>query len=124
MTGVQTCALPIYPVCIVHCDKHNLVENVEYFNGYYIGVDEKPVNIQQLLVYPNPSEGMITIEIPKGNSKTDNQIFIYNSFGSMVWRTKTSAYIISTDISHLAKGIYFVKLNNGDKIITKKIVLE
>jgi hypothetical protein len=113
-----------YPVCIVHCDKHNVVQNVEYFAGYYIGIDEKPVADQTLSIYPNPTDGHITIELPKGNSKTENQIFIYNSFGSLVWQTNTSADVISADISNFARGIYFVKFSNGDKIITKKIVLE
>jgi len=41
------------------------------------GIDDKPASEQQLLLYPNPSDGRITIEMPQGNEKADDQIFTH-----------------------------------------------
>lgn len=113
-----------YPVCIVHCDKHNIVQNVEYFNGVYSGVDNKPKAETQLLIYPNPSDGKMTIEMPTGNNKADKQIFIYNPVGSLVWQKNSSSDMVQIDISSFPEGIYLVKVYSDGKSFTKKIILQ
>ncbi|MEI6123508.1 MAG: T9SS type A sorting domain-containing protein [Bacteroidota bacterium] len=113
-----------YPVCIVHCDKHNVVQNVEYFNGYYIGIDEKPASSQQIVLYPNPSDGLITIEMPKADRKTDHQIYIYNALGSSVWQQTTNQNKLQIDLRGFEKGMYFVKIANNTQVQIEKLILE
>ncbi len=113
-----------YPVCIVHCDKHNVVMNVEYFNGYYTGIDNKLNPESNTLLYPNPSDGEITIEMPKGDYDNENLISVYNSVGSLVWQNSTPDNVIHIDLSQQAKGVYFVKITNKNSILTKKLVLQ
>ncbi len=113
-----------YPVCIVHCDKNNVVQDVEYFAGYYIGVEEKPSNDQTILVYPNPSDGHFTIEMPKGTVKSGDQISIYNAVGSLVWQENATVEIVHIDISALARGVYTVRIKNADKVLIQKVVIE
>ncbi|MEI6766500.1 MAG: T9SS type A sorting domain-containing protein [Bacteroidota bacterium] len=112
-----------YPVCIVHCDKHNIVKDVEYFNGEYIGVQNSPMPESGMLVFPNPSDGNVTIEIPDGN-KTENQIAIFNSLGGLVWKQKTTVANLTLDLSRFPKGIYFIKVDNNRKAYSQKIVLQ
>jgi hypothetical protein len=97
---------------------------VEYFAGYFVGLDEKPFSGQQFYLYPNPSDGHFAIELPKSNTEDNNRIFIYNSMGSIVWQGNSANDLINIDISSLARGIYFVKICNADKIITQKVVIE
>jgi hypothetical protein len=113
-----------YPVCIVHCDKNNVVKNVEYYSGTFSGVIPKPETKTQYLVYPNPSDGIITLEITNGNSNIDNQISIYNLVGNVVWQKSTSDAITRIDMGGFSKGIYFVKIQSGEDIHTEKVVIQ
>ncbi|MEI8204062.1 MAG: T9SS type A sorting domain-containing protein [Bacteroidota bacterium] len=113
-----------YPVCIVHADKNNSVLNVEYYSGQYSGIEDKPIAGTNVSVYPNPSNGRITIEIPQENNKMDNQIYIYNSLGSLVWQKNTSDTKLNIDISNYPKGMYFIKVANGGNIKTEKLVIQ
>jgi hypothetical protein len=74
-------------------------------------------------LYPNPSDGKITIEISKGDDINANQISIYNSIGSLVWQNSNSEALINIDISSFQKGIYFLKVQNKNNIHTEKIIV-
>ena len=113
-----------YPVCIVHCDKHNTVKDVEYYNGTFSGIENVPNLETQLLVYPNPSDGKITINISNGDNKANNQIFIYNSVGSLLWQKNATDAKTCIDMSEFSKGIYFIKVQNDEHIQTGKFVIE
>lgn len=75
-----------------------------------------------LTIYPNPSENAIFI-----NSKGlygISEFILYNSIGSVVFRTKHNDNPVSKlDISHVSSGLYIlgISLKNGN-IIYKKIV--
>jgi len=113
-----------YPVCTVHADKTNTVKDVEYYSGPYNGIDNKNIIEKQVVIYPNPSDGTMTIEIPTGNNKENNHVFIFNSVGSLVWQKSTPDSLINIDISSISKGIYFVQVSNSKKIFTEKIILQ
>ena len=65
-----------YPACIVHADKSNNVMDVEYFSGTFVGINDKTTAETKFSVYPNPSDGNITIEIPQSKATIDNQISV------------------------------------------------
>ena len=73
-------------------------------------------------VYPNPGSGKFTI----GSNSVISAIEIYNLPGERIYadfkfNKQTSNKI---DISTYAKGIYFIKIYNGTKISTRKIVVK
>lgn len=77
------------------------------------GVDSK---ISGLLVYPNPSTGEFTVELNNGSNKT---IEVTDLSGKVVLTQNSSKDKVSVNISHLANGIYYVKIqsNNAVEII-------
>lgn len=81
-----------------------------------IGTDD--FNIDNTIVYPNPSEGFIRIQNVNSNNKLiisdiQNKIFLEkNIFGNEM-----------VDISRLANGVYFISIDNGKSVIRKKIIL-
>ena len=89
-----------------------------------------PTGINQLIaednsvkIFPNPSNGIFTIQ--QTNLINEDQIVeIYNVLGEKTFtffNNKNSKFDI--DISQSPKGIYFVKLYNGEKFQIKKIVI-
>jgi C1A family cysteine protease len=75
----------------------------------------------ELSVYPNPVNDQLKIEYLQGR-KLD--ISVFNIAGQLVLLKKLDTDVRDFDISHLSKGIYFVKLFDGEKYLTQKIVKE
>jgi hypothetical protein len=79
----------------------------------------------KLAVYPNPSNGIINIDI--GSSQEYNTFSISNSLGQVVYAADLRALrgneLLTIDIKDKQPGIYFVTLQSSDKKITKKLIL-
>ncbi|NJX14560.1 BNR-4 repeat-containing protein [Tamlana crocina] len=75
-------------------------------------------NIQKVLIYPNPSEGVFNI-------KTNIQNLRYNLLniqGQIIQSGIVSQNIV--DFSNHIQGIYFLELSNGNSKLVKKIVVD
>ena len=77
--------------------------------------------------YPNPSNGKfnLSFNLPE---KQDTEITILNVEGKVVYKEKLNQfsgnYDKEIDISKNAKGVYFVKVDQGKHAQVKKIILE
>jgi len=84
------------------------------------------INNEEILVYPNPTTGLITVEFSE-ISKNLFTIELYNMTGQKCYETNISNNTNkkSIDLSKLPKGIYFFKLQSLNKniIYTEKIIL-
>jgi hypothetical protein len=76
---------------------------------------EEQYNKENLLIYPNPTSGIITIDIPYFK-----QIEIYNINGILIKKTNMR----NIDLSEQAKGVYFVKIITKENMEIKKIIIE
>jgi hypothetical protein len=70
------------------------------------------------LVYPNPSNGIFSISPGFENAEVE----IYSAMGEMVYSSMDIHR--SIDISTMAKGIYFVKINAEEKVYSRRVVVE
>jgi hypothetical protein len=76
--------------------------------------------IAGLKVYPNPvSNGVLHVE---SNLNTERTISLYDVLGKEVIKTTTSNTTIN--IANLNSGIYIVKITEGGKTATKKLVVK
>ena len=97
----------------------NIVDNftIEKITGIFNTITKE----QTFKIIPNPNSGKFTIN----NEKKVKKIEIYNNLGGIVYVTdleqKTSNEI---DLSDSSKGIYFIKIYDGVKIHTGKIVIQ
>ncbi|MCG9793799.1 endonuclease [Flavobacterium algicola] len=69
-------------------------------------------------IYPNPVDDYLYIE----NSNNPFSVSIFNSLGQTV-KKRTSTDGSTMVVSDLNKGIYFVKITEGKKSVTKKIIV-
>lgn len=91
----------------------------DYIETVYIGgavINVEDFNNQKVMVYPNPSKGIINIE-----NKNLDKIIIFDISGRIIKEMKSQSQIDLTDIS---KGVYIIKLISGTKTLVDKIVLE
>ncbi len=73
---------------------------------------------ETISIYPNPSSNIVTIQW-QGNENASLQIF--NSLGEEVLRQQISH---NGTVLLQQKGIYFARIDNGERIYTEKIVIQ
>jgi photosystem II stability/assembly factor-like uncharacterized protein len=86
-----------------------------------LGVNEFALN--SMSVYPNPAKTQINVVWDKSDEVT---IRIYNSLGKLMYYTKNESLIndLKIDVSQYASGLYFVKVNTINGLVTKKLIVE
>ena len=71
-------------------------------------------------LYPNPNKGTFTISLNKPISEID--ITIFDTFGKLIYQTKTEGKDLELSIPNLASGLYLVKLNSKELTETLKFL--
>ncbi len=110
------------------CDKESIGKDSVNFDHEYADniqfMNHSPLSQESFTIYPNPHPGIFTIE---WNDETISEftIQVFNMMGKPVYsRLHAQPGINQVDISGQAKGIYFVKLQAGEKVITEKVVYQ
>ena len=78
--------------------------------------------LQNVSMYPNPTEGLLTVELEK--EVVDGQIDIFNSLGAKVRSTQFMGKQTQVDLSELAKGMYIVTLKAENKTKSERIMIQ
>ncbi len=90
-------------------------------------VDETSDDNVEFSVYPNPSRGIVTVDLPEGLQADDLKIEIYSLNGRLVY-THTEQAIGTTDFSldltSLDSGIYLITIRSGNALFTQRIILK
>jgi hypothetical protein len=117
--------------CIQQTSDHGFIlATHEYFTGTTVIKFDSLGNYLTLIgetgnesfgIYPNPTSGKFTIELPATKSNVD--ILIYNAMGEMIsGHHSTGNQKIQMDLTNYPAGIYFVRARSGQKIFTGKIL--
>lgn len=95
-----------------------------------ININNSPVGIANVVsiqnalsVYPNPSNGRVTLST-NFNQVTDINISIIDVLGNLVYSTKklgAKEDEFTFDLTNLAKGIYFLQVKTNKETITKRV---
>ena len=87
-----------------------------------VGLSENKIN--RFAVYPNPSNGIFTLQI-NGMLPEMDKIDIYNLFGEKVYSGKPKGLNTTIDLSDKARGVYFYKITSNKQVLTTgKIVVQ
>ncbi|MFH0895659.1 MAG: T9SS type A sorting domain-containing protein [Bacteroidota bacterium] len=90
---------------------------------YFVGIEESDVN-SQLSVYPNPTTGLVTLDL--GDAQNFSEIKIYNSIGGLVGseNVKSVSGKVIIDLSKYGKGLFFLTSSNAEKTFSVKVLVE
>lgn len=100
----------------------NILNHV-YNNGITTGIPSETLT-ESFRVYPNPTEGKFTVSITN-RIPASVDITLINSQGRVVYSHQVpdvAGYSETID-NQLAKGIYFLRINNGSEIKIQKLVV-
>jgi Secretion system C-terminal sorting domain len=76
--------------------------------------------------YPNPTNGILTIELATANSNEIRVVNICNAAGAVINQLKIAANAgskMQIDLSKYAKGIYFIQVKTATVNSTERIIL-
>ena len=81
--------------------------------------NQEEVGEEEVKVYPNPSKGEFKIILPKALKSADIQLF--DSFG----RERFLVYVgEQAQADGLGQGVYFLRVQKGEKVVTSKLIIE
>jgi hypothetical protein len=87
---------------------------------------ESPVTSQGYTIFPNPTDGQMLLNLTKPREGAEN-LALYSASGMLVYRSdisRTSAtHSVLLDLSGLAKGVYYLRINAYRQTFVRKIVL-
>lgn len=87
-------------------------------NDCTLDIEETEFENENVVIYPNPTNGIINI-----NAYNINEVSIYNLVGQNVETMTIDNDNCMIDLSDYNSGVYFININTGKEIITKKIIL-
>lgn len=68
----------------------------------------------QLTIYPNPFNDILTLSIPENTPNAD--LLVYNSQGSLVYRKMCESGTNEINLSTLSNGLYLIRVKSENKI--------
>jgi hypothetical protein len=105
-------------------------DNVEYIfeeNDYRktdLTSDKSKLLNDDLQVYPNPTNGLLTIESIDANSLVQH-VEVYNTMNIKVFSCNgNNTSVQEIDISHLPSQIYILKIQINEQIFIKRLILQ
>jgi hypothetical protein len=89
-----------------------------YYRDIYTGVAEKSED-NELTLYPNPVNNFLQLKLNVGEILIA-KVKIYSAYGEKVINTEFKENI---DVSNLSPGVYFCKVQSGNRTEIKKFVI-
>jgi DNA-binding beta-propeller fold protein YncE len=89
------------------------------------GIDDpKPKTENDIVIYPNPSTGLVTIRI--NNEPLDGKVSIFNIQGKLVHETalRSGQQSVQLNLSSNPKGLYFISVVSDGMNMTEKVLLK
>jgi hypothetical protein len=86
-----------------------------------VGIDKIFVN-DQVRIYPNPANGIITVEFSQSVTRKAG-ITLYEPSGRMVLARPLVLQKSEIDISKLTQGIYFAEIQSETSVFIKKLII-
>ena len=75
-------------------------------------------------IYPNPTQGIFTIELDAFHEAEKISVDVLSISGQIVLTKAVSSKTSELDLSGFAKGNYVVRISNGKNTIIEKVILE
>ncbi|MDY0076448.1 MAG: T9SS type A sorting domain-containing protein, partial [Bacteroidales bacterium] len=125
----------------IYSDYHFLVAASARYNGIDVNCDHKgqtdfwivdimdtTVNLreekkQEIRLYPNPASNHIWLQLPENTALAQAQIELYSSSGRLLHKAKPSSHFHKIDVANLPKGLYLVRLWDGESWYVEKLVV-
>lgn len=91
--------------------------------GGVLAVPETASNKKNVILYPNPTDGLVSLKVDGSLTTSKGKISVYSVAGTLITeRDFSNAHNASIDLSNYPKGLYFVNITIGDLKYQSKII--
>ena len=77
---------------------------------------------KQIKIHPNPTSGLLKIEVIGLNANDQCQFRLFNASGQQIISQQATSTLTSIDISSRPNGIYLLRISLGEEETTWKII--
>ena len=93
---------------------------------YFITVSSLPsstfeVNQDDINIYPNPTDGVVNIELSNNVKYSKYDVQVLNNIGEVVYKDINSKSLL---MNYLSSGLYTIRLVFSDKIFHSQIIVK
>ena len=111
LEGLPSMTLPVGVVAVYpDCQSDMVMGEVFY--------DEVPANSAEIALFPNPTNGNVTIQ-----AKGMNRITVVNTLGQMVYDTELNADEFTLDMAQFNAGMYMVRISTQNGVAVKRVTV-
>ncbi|MDQ3109553.1 MAG: T9SS type A sorting domain-containing protein [Bacteroidota bacterium] len=95
----------------------------EFTVGYSIGIEESKIE-SALFAYPNPTEGIVTIDFQSEDESVEILVLDYTGriISDQQIQTERTMKSVNIDLSGNAAGIYFVQMRSSEGVRTVRVI--
>ena len=87
------------------------------------GIFEEELPEMKITISPNPTKGLLQVEISNAENLQDVKILLYNPQGALILQLSNLSELTTLDISSYSDGIYLMQIVSGkNSISTWKII--
>jgi hypothetical protein len=83
-----------------------------------------PASAGGIKVYPNPATTEFWLQLPENMQFLKAQIELYSPTGKLLYKAQPSGEFHKIETAHLPPGLYLIRLWDGEKWRTEKVVVE
>jgi hypothetical protein len=132
--GMGSMAGPLEQFCreekrSYYLDCFNVEGTLIYWSGFPLNNCAMPVSISLdtlslLNIYPNPATSSVTFEFPASPTFKNAELSILTITGQVVNQTSIQNLQTTIDVSGYSKGLYLFKVQTGDEVVVKKVIVK
>jgi hypothetical protein len=88
-----------------------------------VNVIEQFAGTGEMFVYPNPATSETWLQLPENLPLTAMFIELYSPTGRLLYRAQPTSKFHKIEVAHLPKGLYFVRIWDGEQWLVEKLVV-
>ncbi|WP_405206913.1 RICIN domain-containing protein [Aquimarina sp. LLG6339-5] len=104
----------------VSTNSENREYSFEFIETEILGVEDLPES--NMILYPNPTNGLLNIKIPNKYLDKSVQIKVYDFMGRLIKEVTSTNDLIQINVENIPSGNYFVRVINGKKSYNSFII--
>jgi hypothetical protein len=85
-----------------------------------VGLREE--RLLQLQLYPNPATTETWLQLPENTPLAQSQIELYSPTGRLLYKTQPTSQFHKIEVAHLPRGLYLVRVWDGEWWLVEKLV--
>lgn len=91
-----------------------------------VSLDENPYaeSLPKFIIYPNPATSETWLQLPENMPLAYMQIELYSPTGKQLYKAQPTSHFHKIETAHLPTGLYLVRLWDGQRWLTEKLVVK